>query len=142
MSKSNSAPSPSVLPKWTSLPSLHESYTSTRGNGRIMLKKCVCVCVCVCLCVCVSVCVCVCVCVCLCVLGGACSSLSSGKWIFGICPVVTPCTHVFKKISRLQKDTCFIFHIMNSIYLYLKEKLTSSRMGYSYLWLPLLNYRE
>lgn len=30
MSKSNSAPSPSVLPKWTSLPSLHESCTSTR----------------------------------------------------------------------------------------------------------------
>lgn len=59
--------------------------------------------------------------------------LSSGKWIFGIYPVVIPYyhTHVFKKISRLQKDTCFNFHIMNSIYLYLKEKLISSHMGYS-----------
>ena len=69
--------------------------------------------------------------------------LSSGKWIFGICPLVIPYyhTHVFKKISRLQKDTCFNFHIMNSIYLYLIEKLISSYMGYSNVWLPLFNYR-
>lgn len=33
MSKSNSPPSPSVLPKWTSLSSLHESYASTRGKS-------------------------------------------------------------------------------------------------------------
>lgn len=114
MSKSNSAPSPSVLPQWTTLPSLHESYTSTRGNGCLMLKNCM--------------------------WRGmgmlACTLvLGSGYLIYVLWYMsfgdTYYHTHVFKKISRLQKDTCFNFHIMNSIYLYLKEKLISSYMGYS-----------
>lgn len=120
MSQSNSAPSPSVLSKWASLSSLHESYTQTRGNSLIMLKNYE-------------------------REGGGLFAhllaLGHGCYVFVLWRHYYH-VHIFS-LSRLQEDACFFFMFLSNTVLTFKRE--TGQFSYEllrFLWLQLHNSRR